>query len=44
MKNLVFITVYAGFFGAISFAVYWTKSAYPLLALLLMPEIKGGEK
>ena len=40
MKHLVFVTVYVGFFGAIAFAVYWTKSAWPLWAFLLMPGVR----
>ena len=43
MKHLVFVALYAGFFGAISFAVYWTKSAWPLWALLLMPGVRTIE-
>lgn len=33
--------IYASFFGLIGFAVYFTNSAAPLWALLLMPSFKS---
>jgi len=40
MRHAAIAIVYASFFGLIGFAVYWTKSAGPLWALLLMPSVK----
>lgn len=44
MKHLSIALIYLGFSAAISVACYTTKSALPLLALLLIPSIKFAEK
>lgn len=46
MKGFSIALVYLGFFGLIGGAVYFTESAMPLWALLLMPSYstkKDGE-
>jgi hypothetical protein len=37
---LLYATVYAGFFAVIGIAAYATQSAWPLVALLLLPSVK----
>jgi hypothetical protein len=37
MKNISLAAVYLGFFAMIGYACYITKSAGPLLALIVMP-------
>jgi hypothetical protein len=37
---LLYATVYAGFFAVIGIASYATQSAWPLVALLLLPSVK----
>jgi hypothetical protein len=44
MKHLSIALICLGFSAAISVACYVTKSALPLLALLLLPSIKFSEK
>jgi hypothetical protein len=44
MKHLSIALICLGFSAAISVACYVTKSALPLLALLLLPPIKFSEK
>lgn len=44
MKHLSIALICLGFSAAISVACYVTKSALPLLALLLLPSIKFTEK
>jgi hypothetical protein len=44
MKHLSTALIYLGFSAAISIACYVTKSALPLLALLLLPSIKFETK
>lgn len=39
MKNLLIALIYIAFFGLIGGVCYWTKSALPLWALLLMPSV-----
>ena len=39
MKFVAFSIMYICFYGLIAAAVYWTESAWPLLALLLTPGI-----
>lgn len=41
MKMFSVALVYLGFFSLIGFAVYLTKSAWPLWALLLAPSYKS---
>lgn len=36
--------IYVAFFGLIGFAIYYTGSAMPLWALLLMPSYKNNDK
>jgi hypothetical protein len=39
MKNISIALIYIAFFGLIGGACYWTTSATPLWALLLMPSV-----
>jgi hypothetical protein len=41
MKMFSVALVYLGFFSLIGFAVYLTKSAWPMWALLLTPSYKS---
>ena len=44
MKYFAVALIYIGFFSLIGFSVFYTKSAYPLWALLLTPRVKSGSK
>jgi len=37
MKYITPAVMYAGFFGVVGFAVYYTKTATPLWCMLLIP-------
>lgn len=39
MKNTWVVLIYIGFFTLIGVSVFFTKSAWPLLALLIAPEV-----
>lgn len=44
MKHIGVSLAYIAFFSLIGFAVYYTKSASPLWALLLTPYLNTSEK
>ena len=44
MKNTSIALIYIAFFGLIGGACYWTTSATPLWALLLMPSVNSKSK
>jgi hypothetical protein len=44
MKYLAVALIYASFFGLIGSTCYFTKSAMPLWALLLTPDLKMYNK
>lgn len=43
MKWLGIALIYLGFFAVIGFAAWVSASAWPLLALVFMPSVKGGD-
>lgn len=43
MKDLSWVAaalIYLGYFGMIAFAIYWTNSLWPLIALLFSPSVE----
>ena len=44
MKYIVIGLMYIGFFSVIGFTVYFTKSAYPLFGLILMPRYRETDE
>lgn len=42
-EYLMTTCVYVAFYGMIAASVWWTKSAWPLLALVFSPSIKTGK-
>ena len=43
MKYVMLSVMYAGFFAVIGFAIFYTKSAYPIWALILTPGVTTGK-
>jgi len=43
-NNICIALIYIAFFSVIGFAVWWTKSAMPLWALLLMPSTSSNKE
>ena len=44
MKYIGIGLIYLGFFSLIGFTVYFTKSAYPLFGLILMPRYRETDE